>query len=230
MTPRREPRPTRRSALLRGAALGLAALGPIIGCQGERGFTILGYQFGADKLYDTSIHTVYVPLFHNRAFQTTPDRGMEVEITKAVIRDIEAKTPYKVVSDPEKADTELLGYLVSIEKFILNRNQQNTTREADITIHVEVVWRDLRDGRILSNPRPPGLLIPTPVVPGMEIPQFDPTLPVPPPVSVVQQPLPVTLIASGRLLPELGETNATASQMAVNKIAIQIVSMMEKPW
>src|SRR5690349_18872721 len=106
--------PLTRRRFLRGAAFGLAGLVPLAGCQGERGFTILGYQFGADKLYDTSIATVYVPQFHNRAFQTTPYRDMQVEITKAVIREIESKTPYKVIDDPDRADTELLGYLVQI--------------------------------------------------------------------------------------------------------------------
>ncbi len=33
-----------------------------------------------------------------------------------------------MISDPERADTELLGYLVQIDKAILNRNQQNTIR------------------------------------------------------------------------------------------------------
>ena len=37
-------------------------------------------------------------------------------------------------------------------------------------------------------------------------------------------------MARGRMLPELGETNATAEQMAINQAAVQIVSMMEKPW
>lgn len=219
-----------RRRFLRAAALGLAGFVPLAGCQSERGFSILGYRFGAEELYDSSIRTVYVPTFHNRAFQTTPYRGMEVEITKAVVREIEAKTPFKVVSDPERADTELLGYLISIDKLIVNRNQQNTIREGEVTLRVEVLWRDLRDGRILSNPRAPGIPAIPPGLPDLEIPQFDPNLPQPPPVTVVQEQQPVLLLATGRMLPEIGETNATASQMAVNRLATQIVSMMEKPW
>lgn len=227
MATSREPLFSRRRFLLRGAALGAAALVPLAGCQGDRAFTILGYEFGADKLYDTSIKSVYVPEFYNRAFQTTPYRGLEVEITKAVVREIGAKTPFKVISDPERADTELLGTVLTIDKWILNRNQQNEIREGDVVVRVEVVWRDLRTGRILSNQRQPIALN----VPGNpDVPQFDPDLPVPPAPCDIQAPVPVQIMATGRLIPELGETNVTAEQKVVNRIAIQIVSMMEKPW
>ncbi len=201
----------------------MVAVAAVLGCQGGPP-TIFGYQLGAKALYDTNIRSVYVPVFHNRAFQTTPHRGMEVEITRAIVREIGAKTPYKVVSDPSEADTELLGNIVSIDKLILNRNQQNLIREADLVITVDVLWRDLRDGRILSATRPPpGLTDPAPV-------PFDPNVPEPPPPVVVQPPLPVRLVATGRMIPELGESNTTAQQRAVDQLARQIVSMMEKPW
>lgn len=208
----------------------LAVGGATLGCSSERPLSILGYRIGANQLYDTSIRTVYVPTFHNQAFQTTPYRGLEVEITKAVIREIEAKTPYKVVSDPQQADTELIGNLVGIDKALLNRNQQNTIREGEVTLRVEVLWRDLRDGRILSNPRLQGNQpIPLPVQ-ELDIPPFDPNVPAAPPPMQVQEPLPVLLVSTGRMLPELGESNATAAQLATQRLATQIVSMMERPW
>ena len=36
--------------------------------------------------------------------------------------------------------------------------------------------------------------------------------------------------AVGNYIPELGESTTTATQKAVNRLAVQIVSMMEKPW
>jgi hypothetical protein len=134
-----------------------------------------------------------------------------------------------VISDPERADTELLGNVVQITKYINNRNQQNEVREGDLAVTVQVVWRDLRDGRVLSNPRR-GPAFTAPVVVPSDIPQFDPDLPGPPPVNEIQVAQPVTLVAMGRYIPELGESNATAELKVVNKIAVQIVSMMEKPW
>jgi hypothetical protein len=201
----------------------LVSLAAVVGCQGGPP-TVFGYQLGADALYDTNIRSVYVPVFNNRAFQTTPHRGMEVEITRAVVREIGAKTRFKVVSDPAEADTELLGNVVGINKLVLNRNQQNLIREADLILTVDVLWRDLRDGRILSATRPPPALIDPAPVP------FDPNVPEPPPPVVVQPPTPTRIVATGRMIPELGESSATAQQRAVNQLARQIVSMMEKPW
>jgi hypothetical protein len=209
----------------------LAALAPLaaVGCRS--GYKFLGYDVGAGALYDQNIRTVYVPLFNNRAFQTTPYRGFEIDVTEAVIREIGRTTSFRVTSDYQKADTELLGNVVSIQKGILNRNQQNQIREGELIVRVDVVWRDLRDGTILSNPRPR----PAPGQPGPRLPDdqpvpFDPNLPPPPDLRELDNPQPVSIVASGRFLPELGETNASASKRVHDQIAVQIVSMMERKW
>jgi hypothetical protein len=36
--------------------------------------------------------------------------------------------------------------------------------------------------------------------------------------------------ANGRLIPELGESNASAQQIALKALARQIVNLMEEPW
>ncbi|VTR94609.1 signal peptide protein : Uncharacterized protein OS=Planctomyces maris DSM 8797 GN=PM8797T_14229 PE=4 SV=1: LptE [Gemmata massiliana] len=212
---------SRRQFLAFGAP---AALALVTGCQ--NGFQIFGYRAGADALYDPNIKTVYVPTFNNRAFQTTPYRGLEEDVTQAVIREIGKTTPFRVTSDVSRADTELLGNIVSISKTLLNRNQQNQLREGEIAVRVDVVWRDLRDGTILSNPRRaprPGELDGPPI-------PFDPNVPVPPVVKDREDLLPASILATGRLLPELGETNASASKRITEQIAVQIVSMMERKW
>jgi hypothetical protein len=212
-------------------AAAVAGLAAAVGCQGGPP-TIFGYRLGADALYDTNIKTVYVPTFTNRAFQTTPFRGVEIDLQKAVVREIGQKTRFKVISDPDRADTELQANVVSIGKTVLNRNQQNLIREADIVLTVDVLWRDLRTGEILSAPKrgrtigPAGL----PAIQTEPPPVFDPSNPPPPEPVVVQAPLPTRLVATGRELPELGESTTTAEQRAVNAMAVQIISMMEKPW
>ncbi|AMV26915.1 hypothetical protein VT84_21115 [Gemmata sp. SH-PL17] len=212
---------SRRQFLALGAP---AALALATGCQ--NGFQIFGYRAGADALYDPNIKTVFVPTFNNRAFQTTPYRGLEEDVTQAVIREIGKTTPFRVTSDVSRADTELLGNIVSISKTLLNRNQQNQLREGEIAVRVEVVWRDLRDGTILSNPR----RAPRPdELDGPPIP-FDPNVPVPPKAKEPEKLEPATILATGRLLPELGETNASASKRITEQIAVQIVSMMERKW
>ena len=217
----------RRQALILGTKL--AALGTLAGCQGTP--SIFGYKLGAGALYDSNIKSVYVPVFNNRAFQTTPYRGMEVDITRAVVREIGAKTKFKVVSDCDRADTEIKGVVVNISKNILNRNLQNLTREAEVVLTVDVLWRDLRTGKNLSSTRRQiPVLGETPGLPPPEAIPFDPNVPLPPGITPDDSFLPVRLVATGRVLPELGESITTGEQKAINQLAIQIVSMMEKPW
>lgn len=207
---------TRRRFL---AAMGFGVIGA--GCRSDGHFSFLGYSTRPN--YDTSITSVHVPTFQNRVFQTTPHRQMEQHLTRAVIREIEARTPYKVIDNPEKADTELLGTIVDFFKIRTNVTQQNDVREAEYTLTVELVWRDLRDGRILTNPRrTQGDVDPS------ELPAFDPNnVPLPRGPEV---PRPIRALATGRALPELGESSASAEKMVVDRMAIRIVSMMEKPW
>ena len=65
-------------------------------CESWGHFTFLGYTTRPN--YDECIKTVYVPIFDNKTFR----RGMEFDLTRAVIREIEAKTPFKVVDDPNR--------------------------------------------------------------------------------------------------------------------------------
>jgi hypothetical protein len=208
-------------------------------CEDGRNFTLFGYT--TCPQYDLAIHTVYVPIFKNR----TMWRGMEFQLTQAVVREIEAKTPYKVVSNCDEADTELIGTIINFNKNILNINQLNEVREAETTLAVEVIWRNRRTGDILSAPRPAGAIspaipsIPTPeALPGggLPIPSVSPNRP-PPPYAppdappAIPAPAPPVLIQSiGGFIPELGQSISTAQQQNVNRLAIQIVSMMEKPW
>ena len=60
----------------------------------------------------------------------------------------------------------------------------------------------------------------------------------PPPFGTIAQPVPadqakppsVLVRSVASFIPELGESRTTALQQNVNSLAVQIVSMMEKPW
>src|SRR4051794_29728315 len=123
-------------------------------CESGGHFTILGYT--TQPNYDTCIKTVFVPIFNNEIITDNVRRGIEVDLTRAVVREIELKTPYKVVSDRCRADTELIGRVVNLNKDVLNRNPLNEIREGQTTLTVEITWRDLRTGEIRSRPRPAG--------------------------------------------------------------------------
>jgi hypothetical protein len=191
----------------------------LTGCNWDGHFDIFGYTTRPN--FDEKYKTVYVPIFRNKAFETTTNRGLEMTLTRALIREIEMTTPMKVVSDPNRADTELLCTLATVTKNLLNRNQENEVREGEVVIGVEVVWRDLRTNQVLSNPRKP-----SGVLPSGELPPFDPDNP--PLREVPDLAVPVLIQYSGRYLTEVGETNLSAQQKACERVARQIVNMMEK--
>jgi hypothetical protein len=180
-------------------------------CASDGQICLFGYSSRPN--YDPGIRTVYVPIFQNITYR----RGLEFDLTRAVIREIESKTPWIVVSDRAEADTELCGKIVGRSKRVVNFNQLGEVRDAETTLAVELVWRDLRPGshgEILSRPplQRPSDPMPLP-------------LPGPPPE---QAPILVQSIAT--FIPEVGQSLTTAEQRNVNRLAEQIVSMMEKPW
>jgi hypothetical protein len=191
----------------RSMSLVLAAAAVLLpSCAWDGQFSILGYTTRPN--YDPGIRTIRVPIFKNITFI----RGLEFDLTRAVIREIEARTPFKVVSADCPADTELTGTITTLNKLAINRTQLNEIREGQTTLAVEIVWRDLRTGEILSQPRP----------------KSDPDGPPPPPPDAPVKPL---LIQSlGSYIPELGGSTTTSLQQNVNRLAVQIVSKMEMPW
>jgi hypothetical protein len=239
--------------LLALATLGLA----LASCASWDGhFSILGYSTRPN--YDLSIHTVRVPIFQNRTFwTTTPVPGMEMDLTRAIIREIEDKTPYKVVQC--NADTELSGSILSFFKAPLSYNQMFYAREIETTLTVELTWRDLRTGKVLSKParRPyeplpaeqrvpilpdslsPGaarpLVMPSaPTLPGEGVAASTATPDNPDPLAIdprlkpIIQPIQIRSVAHYR--PEVGESITTAQQRNIDRMAVQIVSIMEKGW
>jgi hypothetical protein len=209
-------------------ALAVGAL-TMASCESGGHFTLLGYSTRPN--YDPCIKTVYVPVFENATFR----RGIEYDLTRAVITAIEQKTPYKVVSDRDGADTELTGTIVALNKNILNRNQLNEQRETETVLTVAVVWKDLRSGEILSQPKatPPGGpafgTIPD-LAPGAGgVPtQDNPNPGAAVAANVPVRPALVTSIAS--YIPEIGQSYTTGLQLNFNRLATQIVALMEKPW
>jgi hypothetical protein len=174
--------------LKHGRLIACAALALLLpSCETGGNFTIFGYTTKPN--YDTNIHTVRIPIFQNKTFI----RGIEFDLTQAVIREIEQKTPYKVVGPGCNADTELTGTVLIFTKGLLNVNQINEVREAETTLTVEVVWRDLRTGEYLTKPiRRPG----EPRLPELQGPRGlmlgGPVAPTAPQEPVASEPLPGT--------------------------------------
>jgi len=195
------------------SALLTLALGVLAGCAGDGHFSLFGYTTAPP--YDESIRTVYVPIFENRDFR----RGLEFELTKAVVREIEGKTPYKVVNCRDQADTELSGKIVNRRKALINFNQVGEVREAEVALVVELQWRDLRPGHFgefLSKTDQPTPKDQDPLARLKKEKDFKQH-------TILVQP-------TTTFIPELGGSVVSAEKQLIDRLAVQIVSMMERPW
>lgn len=102
-----------------------------------------GYQW--HSLYREDVQTVAVPIFTTKDFR----RGVEFKLSKAVVNQLEAHSPYKVVSR-ERADTVLEGEISKIEVNNLSRSfVEGVPQEQMMVLTVNFLWKDLRTGRIL---------------------------------------------------------------------------------
>jgi hypothetical protein len=129
------------------AALSLAALAGCAGYQqagtGSRG----SYQW--TSLYRQDVQTVAVPIFTNVDYA----RGDEFTLTKAIVTQIEQRTPYKVV-DRERADTILEGQITQIRRQTLSSDAgSGLPQEQLYAIRVDFTWKDQRSGKILVERR-----------------------------------------------------------------------------
>ena len=115
-----------------------------------------GYQIGNWSLYPRDVRTVYVPMFESVSMR----RNLGERLTEAVMKEIENRTDYKVVNDPN-ADSTLSGRIVGEGKRILVRSITGDPREVEVNLRVQVSWVD-RQGRMLRNvepiPLPPELV------------------------------------------------------------------------
>jgi hypothetical protein len=104
-----------------------------------------GYQWRS--LYREDVKTVAVPIFQNRDYT----RGVEFALTKSVINELEAHSPYKVVPR-ERADTVLEGEITSIKRQTVSRDSvTDLPQEQLFVVMVDFTWKDLRTGRILVS-------------------------------------------------------------------------------
>ncbi len=104
-----------------------------------------GYRYGAASLYPPEIRTVHVPIFESNSYR----RNLGEWLTEAVVREIELKTPYKVVHHPN-ADSILTGTLISDAKRLLIISPTDDPRETELVMQVQVRWVD-RQGNVLRE-------------------------------------------------------------------------------
>jgi len=115
----------------------------ILGCSWTGGYTNA-------SLYPSQVSTVYVEMFENKSFW----RDVEYDFTDALAKRIEAETPYKIVSDRDRADSVISGQIVSVDQSVLSIDREmGTALEKEVELRAVVSWKDLINGKLLIESR-----------------------------------------------------------------------------
>lgn len=104
-----------------------------------------GYQIGSPTLYRQDVRTVYVPMFQSDSYR----QQLAERLTEAVVKRIEAVTPYKVVHRPD-ADTVLSGKIFTDRKRVITEDRFDMARDIEVSLNVEAVWTD-RAGNLIGS-------------------------------------------------------------------------------
>jgi hypothetical protein len=99
------------------------------GCKGLAGYS-------NESLFPNDIRSVCLKMFDNQTFR----RGVEYELSDALAKRIEVDTPYKIVSDSDRADTVMSGQILSIGEMALSVDREiGTVLEKEVQIdHINV--------------------------------------------------------------------------------------------
>lgn len=162
-----------------------------------------GYRAGSQSLYAPDVATVYVPMVQSDSFR----RDLGERLTEALVKEIELKTPYKVVNSPN-ADSVLEVRLRGDRRNVQAEDQFDNARVFASSIWAEVSWLNRR--RL-----PLGPMHSVPLSDGLAASAEQPT------IGVTQ---------TNPLIPESGQTVASQQQLEIARLAEQIVGVMEEPW
>lgn len=104
------------------------------------------YRFaGSEQLYPEDISTVAIPTVTN----ATAERGDTAQLTTALVRALEARTPYRVAR-AEKADTLLEVKISDIRRRTTSRDTVTALPDEQLyVVLADIVWKDLRTGEVL---------------------------------------------------------------------------------
>lgn len=101
--------------------------------------------------FDTSIQTVYVPVVKSVSFR----RDVNLQMTELLQKEIERRTPFKVVGRPEDADTTLEATITQVDKNAWVENPNNLPRQIAASMAVDVRWVNNATGEAKVKRTPP---------------------------------------------------------------------------
>ncbi len=130
-------------------AAAVMALLFLSGCGYQISGTGGGEGYANHTLYRDDVKTVAVPIFSNRTYY----RGVEFTLTKAIVNELESKSPYKV-APREQADTLLEGEVTRVHVRTISEDRVTAIPQEQLYIvTVDFTWKDLRTGKILVQRR-----------------------------------------------------------------------------
>jgi len=108
-----------------------------------------GCGYSTAELFPTEYRSVAVPIFENRTFY----RGIEYDLTEAVIKELEHRTPYKK-TPAHTADTLLVGTVLGVHPRQLSRTREaGLPQEVELVVIIDFEWKDQRTGDTLVSRR-----------------------------------------------------------------------------
>ena len=136
-----EKDPEKNGHFVFASFFGLIAAVCLCGCAEMAGYS-------SESLFPEDVDSVYVQMFDNRSFR----RGVEYELSDALAKRIEAETPYKIISNRNRADTVISGQIVQITESVLSRERQiGRALEKEVQLQAVVSWKNLKTGELLIN-------------------------------------------------------------------------------
>jgi hypothetical protein len=103
--------------------------------------------YTAEPLFPKNVRTVALSILANRTFY----RGVEFDLSEALAKEIELRTPYKIASHAS-ADTLISGTVSSLNQNVLSRtNVAGMPQEVQVTITAGFEWKDQRSGEVLRK-------------------------------------------------------------------------------
>jgi hypothetical protein len=111
------------------------------------GIALPGCGYNTKPTYSEDYSTIYVPIFKNKTFY----QGLEFDVTKAVINEIELRTPYKT-TNTTTADTTLEATIISVDQRLVSRERETgLPQDMEFRITLDVTWRKSLSDKIIRE-------------------------------------------------------------------------------
>jgi hypothetical protein len=109
-----------------------------------------GYRFGNNTLYAPNVRTIYVPMVQSDSFRTTPAVDIGERLTEAICKEIEKRTPFKIVGNEDGADSVLTARIVADTKRMVVESPTDQSRNVELNYQALVTWAD-RGGTVIAS-------------------------------------------------------------------------------